>query len=163
MMVLAMNEQNANEVGFVIMPNAAMPWRQQILLYSVIAAFSLGVGIGFFFQGLTLVLPFAGLELGALGMALYFSARQGTKKEVIRIRGNTVIVETGMSQPDKTYSFERTWVQVVHKYSSHRWYPSRLLLRSHGKQLEVGRFLNEEERKGLSIYLRNAIKAPEIL
>ena len=163
MMVLALDEQNTNEVGFMIMPNAVMPWRQQILLYSIIAAFSLGVGVGFFFQGLTLILPFAGLEVSALGIALYFTARQGTQKEVIRIRENKVIVETGMSQPDKTYFFERTWLQVVHKHSSHSWYPSSLLLRSHGKQLEIGQFLNEEERKGLAIDLRNAIKAPEIL
>ncbi len=156
-MILALEESEENDAGFVIMPNAAMPWRQQVLLYSIIAAFSLGVGVGFYFQGLTYILPFAGLEVGALGAALYFSARQGMKKEVIRIIKDKVRVETGRKQAENVHEFERSWVQVVMKQPQHQWYPSRLMLRSHGKQLEIGQFLNEEERKGLAIDLRNAI------
>lgn len=30
------------------------------------------------------------------------------------------------------------------------WYPSRLTIRSHGREVEVGRCLNEEERERLA-------------
>ncbi len=59
--------------GFVVMPNKAMPWRQLVWIYSIIASFTLGIALGFFSQGLTLVLPFAGLEVVALGVD-YISA-----------------------------------------------------------------------------------------
>ena len=140
------------------MPNRAMPWHQLIWVYCLIALFSLGVALGFFFQGLTLILPFAGLEVIALGVVLYVSAWRGGSREVIDIADDKVRIETGRTEPAKQYEFERAWVQVVLERSWNSWYPSRLLLRSHGRQVEVGRFLNEQERQGLAKELRKAIK-----
>ncbi len=156
-MIVSLDTSEDGKTGFIVMPNRAMPWRHQVIAFSIIAAFSLGVAIGFFMQGLTLVLPFAGLELTALGAALYVSAWRGGKREVISITGDSVKVETGRDAPQQEYTFERSWVQVVLEKSWNSWYPSRLLLRSHGKQIEVGGFLNEEERQGLAIALRQAI------
>ncbi len=156
-MIVSLDNTEDGKSGFIVMPNRAMPWRHQVIAFSIIAAFSLGVAIGFFMQGLTLVLPFAGLELTALGAALYVSAWRGGKREVISITSDKVKVETGRDVPEQEYIFERSWVQVVLEKSWSSWYPSRLLLRSHGKQIEVGGFLNEEERQGLAIALRQAI------
>lgn len=143
---------------FMIMPNRAMPWHQQVFIFCVIAAFSLGIGVGFYLQGLTLILPFAGLELTALGLALYISSWRGGRKEIVKITNDSVFVETGYNQPETTVEFEKSWLQIVVDKSWNQWYPSRLLLRSHGKQMEIGSFLNEEERKGLAITLRRAMK-----
>ena len=156
-MIVSLDNTEDGKSGFIVMPNRAMPWRHQVIAFSIIAAFSLGVAIGFFMQGLTLVLPFAGLELTALGAALYVSAWRGGKREVISITSDKVKVETGRDAPEQEFIFERSWVQVVLEKSWSSWYPSRLLLRSHGKQIEVGGFLNEEERQGLAIALRQAI------
>jgi uncharacterized membrane protein len=42
-----------------------------------------------------------------------------------------------------------------------RWYPSRLVLRSHGKVVEFGGFLNEPERWQLAGQLQRAIRESE--
>lgn len=142
------------------MPNRAMPWRQQVVVFSIIAAFSLGSAIGFFIQGLTLILPFAGLELTALAAALYISAWRGGRREVINITRDKVIIDAGRDEPEIHVEFDRAWIKVVLQKSWNRWYPSRLLLRSHGKQVEIGNFLNEEERQALAFTLRKVL-SPE--
>ncbi len=156
-MIVCLDYQDQNRC-FVVTPNRAMPWRQQVFLFSIIAAFSLGIGVGFFMQGLTLILPFAGFELTALAIALYISAWRGGRKEIIKIARYKVTVEVGYSEPHTIKEFDRAWLQIVLIKSRNPWYPSKLFLRSHGKQMEVGKFLNEEERKALSITLKQSVK-----
>jgi uncharacterized membrane protein len=55
-----------------------------------------------------------------------------------------------------TRTFQRHWARVVLKQSRGDWYPSRLLLHSHGRQVEVGRFLEEQERLHLGLRLQRA-------
>lgn len=147
--------------GFVIKPNQAMSWRALMLVYLGIAAITFFIGLSFYFNGLTLVLPFSGLEVLALGAALYVSAWRGGEQEVIRIDANRVVVEKGRQAPESSHVFHRIWVKVVLERSWNCWYPSRLLLRSHGRQVEVGQFLNEQERQGFAQLLRAALKNNE--
>ena len=157
-MIFCLGESGEAKRGFIVMPNKAMPWRQLVGIYCVIALFSLTVALGFFFQGLTLILPFAGMELIALAIVLYVSAWRGGIREVIDIADDKVRVEIGRTAPVEKHLFDRAWVQVILERSRINWYPSRLLLRSHGQQVEVGRFLNEQERQGLAEELLKAIK-----
>ncbi len=140
------------------MPNKAMPWHQLVRIYTIFASFTVGVALGFYSQGLTLILPFAGLELMALGGVLYMSALRSNAKEVVSVAGDKIRIESGSHSPEKHYELERNWAKVVLDRSWNKWYPSRLLLRSHGQQVEIGRFLNEEERQGLAIELRRLIE-----
>jgi len=104
------------------------------------ASFTIGIALRFFSQGLTLVLPFAGLEVLALGFALYISAWRGGVKEVISITGDKIRIEIGHNSPEQRHELKRAWAQVVLQRSWNNWYPSRLFIRSHGRQIEIGRF-----------------------
>ncbi|OOZ46379.1 DUF2244 domain-containing protein [Solemya velum gill symbiont] len=55
------------------------------------------------------------------------------------------------------WKFPTYWVKVILDFDSSGWYASRLYLRSHGKLLEIGACLNEEERQELTQHLRNRI------
>lgn len=156
-MIQCLGNSGETKQGFVIMPNKAMPWPQLVCVYFAIAIVTLSVALYFFFQGLTLILPFAGLELAALGIGLYVSAWRGGVKEVVRVTGDKVSIEIGHDFPERCHELKRPWAKVVLDKPWHNWYPSRLLLRSHGEQVEVGRFLNEEERQGLAKELRKII------
>ena len=142
---------------FVIAPNQSMSWKELALVYCGIAAVTLAIGGYFWVQGLTLVLPFSGLELLALGAALYITAWRGGAREVITITDDSVCVETGRAGPEQRRDFQRYWTKVVLQRPWVAWYPSKLLLCSHGREIEVGRFLNEEERRGLAQILKSAI------
>ncbi len=143
--------------GFIVMPNRAMSWSALVTIYLMITTVTLTVGVTFYLLGYTLILPFSGLEVLALGIALYISAWRGGVQEVILFTDDSVLVERGHRQPEQRYEFQRAWVNFVLERSWNSWYPSRLLLRSHGRQLEIGRFLNEQERQGLARLLCSAV------
>lgn len=156
-MILSLTDSKETEQGFIIMPNQAMSWPRLVCIYGIFAGFTLGIAAGFFARGFILILPFAGLELLALGIALYISARRGGVREVVTITAETVRIETGRNAPEQCHEFKRPWLQVVLRRSQNNWYPSRLLIRSHGRSVEIGRFLNEGERLSLAGQLRKMI------
>lgn len=156
-MILELDADTSGEPGYIIMPNQAMPWRQLLRWYLLISILTLSIGLYFFAQGLTLILPFSGLEILALGYALYASAWKSEEKQVITINTEIVEVQSGYSTPIARDKFQRTWTRVKLVPPQHPWYPSRLLIGSHGSYVEVGAFLNEQERKGLALELRNAL------
>lgn len=129
-----------------------------MLVYSGIATVTISIGVFFYIMGLTLILPFSGIEVLALGLALYVCARRGELQEVISIDKDHIIVEQGRHHPERRAVFQRIWAKVVLEQPWNSWYPSRLLIRSHGQQLEIGRFLNEQERQGLAQELYAALR-----
>ena len=146
---------NANT--FVIRPNAAPPWRQIRIFFILVASVSLTVAGGFALLGFWPILPFAGLELLLLAWALYTTARRAERREVVRVNEDTVEVERGIRQPEQRWTLQKAWAQVRVVRSRHRLHPSRLLICSHGQQIEIGSFLVEHERLELARELRSAI------
>jgi uncharacterized membrane protein len=143
---------------FVIQPNRSMSWRALITAYGVVASTTMIVGAACYVAGMPLVLPFSGLEVMVLGIALYLNAWCGGVKEVITISDSALAVEQGRTAPETRHEFQRPWAKVILERPGNSWYPSRLLIRSHGRQVEVGRFLNEQERQGLAQQLRMTLR-----
>lgn len=146
-------------IDFIIKPNQAMSWKSLVLAYLVISLITIAIGVVFFLKGLTLILPFCGLEILLLGAAFYVSAWRGGVQEVLSITESGIVFERGRHGPETRREFQRAWVKVILERSWNSWYPSRLLLRSHGRQLEIGCFLNEQERQGLALELQHALDA----
>jgi len=156
-MLFNLTNENGLEKTIMVTPNRAMPWQHIMMIYLLVSSVTLGIAFSFFAQGLTLILPFAGLELLALGVVLYLSAWRSNIKEVVNITEEKIRIEIGRNVPEKIYELDKAWANIVLERSWNNWYPSRLLLRSHGRQLEIGKFLNEQERQCLAIELNKAI------
>lgn len=130
-------------------PNCSLTPRAAVLFYSSIVAISLCVAIGFASLGLWPVLPFAGLEMLAVGLALAVSIKQGHCREVICVDEEQVRITKQGGRGDQNVAFPRYWTRIQMRHSAFRGHPSRLLIGSQGKFCEVGAFLTEEERHGL--------------
>ena len=157
-MLFNLTNENDLKKTIMVMPNRAMPWQHIMMIYLLVSGVTISIAFSFFTQGLTLILPFAGLELLALGVVLYISAWRSNIKEVVNIGEEKIRIEIGRDVPEKIYELDKAWANIVLERSWNNWYPSRLLLRSHGRQLEIGKFLNEQERQCLAIELNKAIK-----
>ena len=142
----------------VIRPNRSLTRRQLQLAFLGIAVVCLGIASAFAVIGLWPILPFAGFEVIVVGVGLYLSAAGGQATEVVSVCGDKVAVEKGRRQVSRRWEMQRAWAQVRLLPPKIRWYPSRLVLRSHGKALELGGFLNEQERQQLAGQLRRAIR-----
>ncbi len=142
----------------VIRPNRSLTQRQLQLAFLGIAAVCLGIASAFAAIGMWPILPFAGAEVFVVGIGFYLSARSGQETQVVSIDGETLAVEMGRRQRSQRWVLQRAWTQIHLLPPQIRWYPSRLVLRSHGKVVELGGFLNEQEREQLAGQLQRAMR-----
>jgi uncharacterized membrane protein len=141
----------------VVRPNRSLTWRGNLMFLAVIAAVSLAVASGFALLGYWIVLPFAGLELAALAVGLYVVGHRLSRCEVITVEGDTVEIETGYRYPQERKQFLRSWVTVDRRTQG--LHHSRLLLRSHGEEVELGACLAEDEKSVLEKELRRLLRS----
>jgi uncharacterized membrane protein len=141
----------------VIRPNQSLSWRQAIQVYSAIAIVCLGIGIAFALHGFWTVLPFAGLEILVLGAAFYLCLTRSQIREVVSVNASVVTVEKGRQTPEERWECPRAWARISLQQPHIAWYPSRLAIAFQGRQVELGAFLNEEERRALAVELQQVI------
>ena len=141
----------------MIRPNQSLTWRGALQVYVAITICCLGVGIAFALHGFWPVLPFAGFEVIVLGIAFYLCFSRSQIREVVSVNANAVRVEKGRHEPDERWECPRAWARINLERAPIAWYPSRLKLAFQDRQVEIGRFLNEEERFALAAELEHMI------
>ncbi len=142
---------------FIVRRNQSLSWRGNKVFIYFMAVVSLGIAGMFALQGLWLILPFAGLEIFALTLGLYICSLRCLDQEVITIDDEKVIIEKGRYRPRENWQLDRTWVQLELIKSQLQGHPSKLLIRSKGKETEIGKCLTNDERKSLSDSLAKAL------
>lgn len=156
-MVEQVCDPSGQDCHWVIRPNQSLSWKQAVQVYLVIAACCLAIGLFFAVQGLWPVLPFAGLEVAVLGIAFYLCLVRSQKREVVSVSAERVTVEKGRGKPQEHWECPRAWARISLERSPIAWYPSRLSVAFQGRQVEIGAFLNEKERRLLALELQNVI------
>jgi uncharacterized membrane protein len=141
----------------VIRPNQSLSWRQAVQVYAAIAIVCLGIGIAYALHGFWTVLPFAGLEILVLGAAFYLCLTRSQIREVVSVNASVVTVEKGRKIPEERWECPRAWARISLEPPQFAWYPSRLAIAFQGRQVELGAFLNEEERRALAAELQQVI------
>ena len=148
----------AKKQGQIILyPNRSADWRTvKIFLWSI-SCFMMTIAFAFAYSGLWMVLPFAGLEILALVLLMYWVALQCRRQQVIRIADHRIVVEKGYESPRQTWQSELFWVRLVISPPPYRGHPRRLYLRNKQNQLEIGEFLNDEDKKRLVADLNGVV------
>ncbi len=146
-------DRQKREGWILLQPNRAASWRANRIFLLLIVGLTMLIAIGFAFLGAWLILPFAGLEILLLGALLWYVNTVHSRQEVVHFTDDEVVVEKGRNQPVLKWKCLRPWCRF-HVYSSHPWYPQRLRLRCHQREIEIGEFLPESERRELRAYLR---------
>jgi uncharacterized membrane protein len=139
---------------FVARRNCSMgPW-QACACLGVAAGMSLTIAAGWALAGAWLVLPFAGLELAALILAVTaFGRHVGDRESVAGSRGR-VVVEIREAGRTARHVFVPQCSRLIVDGDGAA---ARLALCAAGQEVEIGRFLGEEERVELVRELRRWI------
>jgi uncharacterized membrane protein len=145
-------------VLYILRPDRSLDWRGNLRFYGLISLVSLCIACWFTWLGAWVVLPFAGLELLALGFALYLVSMRGLDMETIQIHGDRLEICKGRRQIESMTCLQPCWARVRLEPAVHTWYPSRLMIRSHGKGTEIGSFLGSEEKEKLAWELMHSLK-----
>jgi uncharacterized membrane protein len=127
------------------------------LFVSVVGATTLSIGALFALRGFWPVLPFAGLEVALLAWAVRASMRAGSVRETITIDQEWITVRRRGRAGEQSAVFPRHWSRVKLHAPPTALHPSRLMLESHGRACEVGRFLTEDERRSLATRLKQLV------
>ena len=143
---------------FLIRPNRSLPWRGVVRFYIGMVMVSFGIAIAFTLKGAWLILPFAGLEMLVLGVALYLAARRGSRWQTVSIHGDRIEVVDHDPTNDRQQTFQRAWAQVKLEQARINGYPSKLTIRSHGRAAEIGGYLADAEKQRLALELRLAMR-----
>ena len=122
--------------------------------YASLCVVSLGVAAVFWFQGAVLILPFAWVELAAVGAAFLAYARHAGDGETISLRGRQLVVEVESAGRLQRAEFNRDWVRVEPSAGDR----SLIELSGQGRRVNVGRFLRPELRPALAQEIRRALR-----
>jgi uncharacterized membrane protein len=104
-------------------------------------------------KGLWPILPFWGLEMVVLGVALYLSLKRRHYRQEVLVTDCEIRIITVSPAGQEKQEFSRHWAKVRLRRPRTNLYPSRLTIESHGRAFEVGSFLTEEERRSLATRL----------
>ncbi len=133
-------------------PNCALTTAQKKQVVMLLTLIPCCIAIGFVMIGMWLVLPFVGLEIAALAFAFYYVNSHESDFERISIAGDSLVVERGTKQGSHQYQLNPYWVKVVRRELPNG--ELRLSLLSHGREIEVGRYLTKEQREILAEQLQ---------
>jgi uncharacterized membrane protein len=125
-------------------------------LLALVAGVSFAIGVGFALYGAWPILPFVGLEVAALAAAFYVNGRHATDYERIALADGALVVEIRDGDRIEEHRFNPHWVRLV---ASGARRDVRLALRSHGRELEIGRHLDASGRERLATVLRGRLAA----
>lgn len=140
---------------FILRPQRSATWRDNLLLVGAVALAAVPIALTWAVLGFWPILPLCGLELALLTLALHAVNRSLLAREVVIVERDAIVVEAGHRELERRYRLGRAWAQVL--LVPIRRDRSRLVLRSHGRAVELGRFLTEEEREALAGDLRAVV------
>jgi uncharacterized membrane protein len=142
-------------VQWFLRRNCSVTPRQLVLLYVSLCVVSIGIGLVFWSLGATLVIPYAALELTAVGFAFLVYARHATDGERISLLGKQLVVESVHAGKLERAEFSSEWVWVEPRGAD----GSLIELSERGKSIRVGRFVRPELRPLLAKEIRLALRA----
>ena len=123
-------------------------------LYASLCVVTLAIGTLFWAQGAVLILPFAWLELAAVGVAFLLYARHAADREHILLSGRRLVVETENAGRLERAEFNREWVRVEPAVDDR----SLIEVSGQGRRVIVGRYVRPELRPQLAREIRRALR-----
>jgi len=100
---------------------------------------------------------FAILELGFVGWCMARVWKVSAAGQIITVTPTQL--EIAPTSGPQTAQFHPYWTHVRLEAGSWPGWPSRLLIGSHGREVEIGAFLNEDERQALALRLTELLQA----
>jgi uncharacterized membrane protein len=141
----------------VLTPNRSISWPILLRFYLLTCTLSFSIAMLFVWMGYWVVLPFSGLEMSVLGIALYVSCRKIYQQEVISIDNATIKLQKGCIRVQDEWEFDRYWVRVSIEKQKGFYGKIKLKIGSHGNFIEIGSFLNDKEKESLAFRLNKGI------
>lgn len=141
---------------FTYAPHCSLSTRGAWVFFGSVAAPTFAVAGFATALGYWPVMPFAGAEMLLLAWALKSSMDRRHDRETIQVSDTEVLIDYARGEPARVV-FPRHWARVKIRRPQSPLHRSHLVIESHGRAYEVGKFLSEEERHQLAAKLGQLI------
>jgi uncharacterized membrane protein len=141
------------ELCVVARRNDSLGTRGRRTAFCLIAAVSLGLGVGFVVVGAWPVLPYSLLEVSVLAVAFVCLERRARDFERLTVEGDRVIVERVRGGKVDRHEWNRRWLRIE-TTAGRDGQPVRMMLRSAGQECEFGAALAAGRRGEVARALR---------
>lgn len=142
-----------DQAHWVLKRNCALSPRQLGCCFGALALLTVSISTLFALQGAWVLLPFAGLEATALGVAYVVYARHAGDYDRIEMDRERVVVECASGGETARVEWQSGWVRVA--YDGGRREPIRLV--AAGREVAVGRFVPDGRKEQLVRELRASL------
>lgn len=148
--------EGMDAAGFALLArrNNSLTSAARLLVLALLLVVPFTIATAFAAFGAWLILPFAGLEMLALYCAFRYVEHHAGDYELIAIEGDRVKIECFEAGRLQRHELNRYWAQVVAAPDG-----SRLALRSHGREIEIGHHMNDEQRLAAARELKRRLRA----
>lgn len=151
-MALTIDRRTAGD-AWVARPNQALSPRLARALLLSAAVVTLCIALAFAAFGAWPVVPFAGLEVTALWLALRHLRRHAGDEERIDIGEHEIVVTRQLAGRREEFRYWKHWVQIRLEEAP-ELRQTRLFLRSHGRTLEIGKLMTDRQKRDLAEEIR---------
>ena len=137
----------------VLQPHTSMGPRGFLLFMAIFGTISLIAGVSFVLIGAWPVFGFVGLDVLLVYYAFRMNFHSSRRYETIKLTDDSLtVLRVSPNGRRRRIRFQPYWLKVEMDDPAHPG--SALVLRSHGRELEIGKFLAPEEKLDLAITLR---------
>ncbi len=145
--------KGATDITLVARRNNSLSSGCRLLVWGSLAGVVLAISFGFALSGAWLIVPFAGLELVVVGLAFRYMEQHAGDYECMAVHDDLVVIERPERGSVSRFEFNRHWAHLTIS-EARGMERGRLALRSHGKEVEFGKFLTDEQRATTARRLR---------
>ena len=147
--------QGQQAVEWLLKRNCSLTPSQLIRFYVSLCVVSLVIALFFWNMGAKMVMPFAWLELTAVGAALLVYARHAGDGEKIVLRDGRLLVEFEVAGRTRRAEFNSQWVRIEPACGD----GSLISVSGQGHSVSVGRHIRPELRPALAREIRRALRS----
>jgi uncharacterized membrane protein len=141
----------------VLRGNASLSARAALCIFLGLALSAALIGFLFAINGAWPVIPFLGLELVVVGAVFCRMCWRARDCEVLAFDDDYLHISQHRGKFERRHEFQRYWARVALEPVRDGWCPPRLLIRSHGREVEIGTSLNADQRTELAQRLRQVL------
>jgi len=142
----------------ILHPHRSLEPRGFLILMLAIGSVSFISGMAFVLMGAWPVMGFFGLDVLIVYIAFKLNYRAARAYELVELTPRALtLTQVSASGKSRSFEFNPYWVRVL--FTERPDGGNHLRLASHGRELEFGRLLNDDERRDFADALRRALDA----
>jgi Integral membrane protein len=153
---MILRHTDADTTVITLLPNRSASWAQTKLFVLVVCCTTLIIGVFWTLNGAWMVLPFSGIEAGLVAFLMYRVCQGTYQRQVITCTPQQILVQFGTTFPKRSWQLPRSSVHVKVTDAPHPLSPRILVLADGSHHIELGSFLNHEDKEEVLQHLRQA-------